>query len=409
MPGISVKSRANRASVLEALYLEHAGRVRWIIRARGAPESSIDDLVHEAFVTMHRRWPERDPDLPLHTWVSSIARNVAFSYRRSEARRRRHLHEVGAPAPTVLPDEAVAERQAWHTLDGFIAGLSPKLREVFVLAEVSGMRISEIGKVTRTPIPTLHSRLRLARRRFSEAFPAYRDARARDRLLRQAAHEITPSKAQQQHSLAALIATIPVGKIAVGAGTVAGASTTGWVVAVTITAAASMVALRASQPSTKPAPPAHRLSSDHPSVDAPPRGRAPTRPTTVPTPAPTDPLTQAAHPPPPPAPVRPVGKPAPPRAKPAVTSDPLATHVEALARARQQLDLGHAAPALATLDAVKHPIASLSRDHQRLTLRAACEATNLPRATAAARALNAVGVATDPQAPCADAEKNEDQ
>ncbi|HWB82090.1 MAG TPA: sigma-70 family RNA polymerase sigma factor, partial [Nannocystaceae bacterium] len=191
-----------RLRELEAIYREHHRRVRWTMRARAVPEGELDDLVHDAFVAIFARMHDRDPSLPMATWVVGVARNVAFSHRRSYARRR-NAPQLEAPLPDPSPDEALARRRAWGMVEDFLAQLDATQREVFVLADVMGMRIPEVAGIVDAPLNTLYSRLRIARRRFSERF-----GDAAEDALREAAQGEAPRRDEVQRAWLALAGSL---------------------------------------------------------------------------------------------------------------------------------------------------------------------------------------------------------
>lgn len=238
-----------RLQELEAIYREHHRRVRWVLRSRGVGDEVLDDLVQEAFLAIHRRLPDRDRTIPLAMWVAGVTRNVAFSHRRSSARRLAVSRELPAPAEKLGPDEAVARRQAWEQLRQFLDGLDPDQREVFVLAEVLGMRVPEVARVVDAPLNTLYSRLRIARRRFKDRFGAEGDAQ-----LRRAGHGERPTASERRHTWVAIAGRLPVVATSVGA---TSAATLGWALAgglvVTVAASVGSLAEPSSEPSSESA------------------------------------------------------------------------------------------------------------------------------------------------------------
>ena len=391
---------------LEALYLEHEPRVRWIMHARGIDAGSVDDLVHESFMTIHRRWAQRDRTVPVATWVTGVARNVAFSYRRAEARRQRRLRGMPERPTEPPPDETVAEREAWQELEAFARELSPKLREVFVLADVGGMPVSEIAETSGVPVATLHSRLRLARRRFAAHFGSRRDAEGRGAMLRRAAAEQTPSSAARRRSLALLMASVKVPSAAVPIAAGASSKVTGWVVAVVVVGIGGMVAVDQS------------LDQSPERIE--PRQRAPVQVASIPERPPAERGSRHAPTEPPPSPSRrrppsrhrdlPRGNPPhrPVRvSRPPLPRDRLAVHVAALERARTLVKSGSFAAALAALDRVEILAPAIVRDHHRLARRAACAAEREDRARSAAQALADLGLSIDVEHPCPRGDKSQ--
>ncbi len=392
----SVESDHGTRVPLEQLYLEHEPRVRWIMHARGVPEAWVDDLVHESFLAVSRRWPSRSPDVPVAVWIGGVARNIAFSHRRTEGRRRKGLSALPDRLADPPPDEVVAERRAWNQLERFAEGLSPKLREVFVLAELGGTPVPEIAAQSGTPVATIHSRLRLARSRFDAHFGDGSDSR---RLLRAAARQRAPSEDQRRRSLAALLvagrdlgvaSSLPAAAAGVGGST---AVVWGTIAAVVLATVTTMVVVeRALPPAVATRPRAPEPSEPVVEATAAPMPLPRRSPVPVATaPVATPPSAEVSRPS---SPRRVGARPKPVVAEPTKldpAGDPLAEHLAALGSARTQLQKGDYSGALATLDAVDARAPGLQRDHQRLLLRAACGAQEAKRVDAAAAALRRLG------------------
>ncbi|HEX3855236.1 MAG TPA: sigma-70 family RNA polymerase sigma factor, partial [Polyangiaceae bacterium] len=81
------------------------------LRRLRVPSSDIEDLVHEVFVVMYRRWESYDPSYPIRPWLFGIAFRVAAAHRR------RAWREIPGPGPDITdpspgPDHALATLQA---------------------------------------------------------------------------------------------------------------------------------------------------------------------------------------------------------------------------------------------------------------------------------------------------------
>ncbi len=413
------------------------------MHARGIPDAAVDDLVHESFVAMHRRWDGRDPAVPLAAWVVGVARNVAFSYRRAEARRRRRLDEIPPSSPSSSPEESVALLHAWRSLRRFIDGLSPKLREAFVLMELGELPASEVAATLGIPVPTVHSRLRLARREFA-GYCQSRGLRDDPAAWAPAVASQRPSRSARRRALSALLGAVaapaPVA-LAPGAGGGAGFAKLLAAAAVVGSVGLAAVVLRSPDPPS-PLPTGARAdpSSPPPSVGAEDRPESPANP---------GPPSDGAHPNrevrgaagSTPRPVAPPGgsktrpssdgvtrggdslssqssptlsdaepdpgrrgrsdpRESPPDGGAAATIDPLVAGVARLERARTLARSGAFSQALSVLDAGPVLPASLRRDYLRLVLQAACGARDTRRADQVARALNERGWISEPDPPC---------
>jgi RNA polymerase sigma-70 factor (ECF subfamily) len=145
----------------------------------GVAKHAIDDATQDVFIVVHRRLPDYDPATPMRSWLYGIARRIADKYRVRMARSGalRLLPDAHAPAP----DEILERREAADLIEGFLASLPAEQREVFVLAELEGLRMPEIAAAIDAKLNTVYSRLRLARRAFERM-----SARHRARQIREA-------------------------------------------------------------------------------------------------------------------------------------------------------------------------------------------------------------------------------
>lgn len=394
-----------RLQELEAIYREHHRRVRWVLRSRGVDDDLLDDLVQEAFVAIFRRLPDRDPDLPMALWVTGIARNVAFSHRRSSARRIEASRKMPPPSPEIEPDEAVERRHAWGQLQTFLDGLDEAQREVFVLSDLLGMKVPEVADVVDAPLNTLYSRLRLARRRFNDRFGDDGEAQ-----LERAGQGEAPSSAQRRQAWLAIAAQLPMAAAptaaATGAttfvglkwllalGAVAGVATTVAVASDEGVVEPPPVVAKADGAPDEPRPAPAKVETPKPAEVQTPRDPEPAAP-----PEPVEPTTEAEPPKP-----KPRNKPSTPTEPPAASIDDaaLVATVEALGNAKRELRQGNGAQALKTLDALTdaHPKGPMQTERRRLERQAACAAGNAARARSARDALARAGLADAAEPPC---------
>ncbi len=409
-------------TTLESIYRAHQGLVRWVLRARGVPESSLDDQVHDTFIAIDRRLSERDPAVPLRTWIAGVARNVGFTHRRSVARRRRRTEGLMVPDEPRRPDEELERREAWRALQDFLDELRPNQREVFVMVELSGMRVSELATSMGTPPNTLHSRLLAARKQFNRRFAAVDD---RGALVRRATTQGRARTEQRQRTWA-LIAASTEGLGVLPGPIVAASAAGGGTGSVKLFAATVVVGLlgvtglvAATQPEPAPEPSRSRdAAGPRPSATSgstATRGAAvvaDARTETVPTPASrtarVDPAidsarrTSSAE--------RPSAHPPHPRREPTVASprrdtvsaeleDPLASTLAILRRARGSLARARPAEALALL-AELDDLGEFERERRRLELDGACQLDDRARARRSAVTLARLGATVDIDHPC---------
>jgi RNA polymerase sigma-70 factor (ECF subfamily) len=153
-------------------YFEFVWRTAWRL---GVPEASLDDIVQEVFVVVHRRFSERPDGAPLRGWLYAIVLNVTRNHRRAVQRSRVELTRTETdfdqtkPHPGPWPDESLARTEAIEALELILNALDEDKLEVFVLAELEQLSIPQIAGLLGLNVNTAYARLRAARQAFEEA------------------------------------------------------------------------------------------------------------------------------------------------------------------------------------------------------------------------------------------------
>ncbi|MCY0992099.1 sigma-70 family RNA polymerase sigma factor [Nannocystis sp. ILAH1] len=151
---------------LEALYREHHGYVWRSLQRLGVPEPHVADAMHDVFLVVARRLHEFEHRAAMRTWLFAIAFRVAQGFHRDRQRqsqREQPLDDPDAgPAPGTSVDNSIALHQLLQRLDD-------DKRAVFILAHLEGMTAAEIATVLGLKVPTVYSRLRLAREAIERA------------------------------------------------------------------------------------------------------------------------------------------------------------------------------------------------------------------------------------------------
>ena len=140
------------------------------LRRLGVAPADVEDLVHDVFVVVHRRLDDYDRRRAIRPWLFGIAFRLASENRR----RARNRHEV--PTSSVDPPakeptaEAMLESDERRQLVlGCLQALSLDQRAVLILVDIDGEAPADVGASLKIPIPTVYSRLRVARSRFAAA------------------------------------------------------------------------------------------------------------------------------------------------------------------------------------------------------------------------------------------------
>lgn len=155
---------------METLYEQEVAYVLESLRRLGVQAADLADLAHDVFLVVHQRLGSYDPSRPLRPWLFGITYRVASDFRRSARFRR----EVKEPVTESVDDGPSLEQQLSSEQDrrlvhAALQALDDDLRAVFVLHELDEVSIPDASEALGVPLNTLYSRLRIARKKFSEA------------------------------------------------------------------------------------------------------------------------------------------------------------------------------------------------------------------------------------------------
>lgn len=138
------------------------------LRRLGVPTSDVEDVLHEIFLVMLRRWDDYDRARPARPWLFGIAFRVASGHRR---RGHRELASDGVePEDTrARPDQQLADTQNRRLLLEALTAVPMERRAVLILHEVDEVPMRDIAEQLSIPLFTAYSRLRKARRELDAA------------------------------------------------------------------------------------------------------------------------------------------------------------------------------------------------------------------------------------------------
>lgn len=164
----------------EAVFRQNYAFVRRCVDRIGVADAWRDDVAQDIFCVAYRRLPEFDGRANVRTWLFRIAWHISKRHCRGHRRRRCREHDWAQAQPGELraadPERALERQRARCQLQAFIGELSERTRVVFIMAELESFSGPEIAACLGLPTATVRSRLRLARARFRDRFPAPRRA-----------------------------------------------------------------------------------------------------------------------------------------------------------------------------------------------------------------------------------------
>jgi RNA polymerase sigma-70 factor (ECF subfamily) len=162
--------------VFDDVYREHFTFVWRAAKRLGVSEASLDDVVQEVFVVVHRRLDDFEGRSSLKTWLFGIALRVVRDHRRAV---RRRPVEPAVDVDTLQssangPGENAEKAEAVRILHALLDELADERREVFVMADLEQMTMPEIAETLGINVNTAYARLRLARQEFEQALARHR-------------------------------------------------------------------------------------------------------------------------------------------------------------------------------------------------------------------------------------------
>lgn len=175
---VPVREHPALLAEFEALYDEQFAFVWRSLRSFGVPQASLEDATQDVFVVVHRRFGAWEQLPSLRAWLHGVARRVAASRRRTDQRHLRKLEALPRPQNVRAIDGRVDARQQLERIALAIDALAPERREVYVLAEIEGLRPPEIAAMLGCKLNTVYSRLRRAREQLGPALAQLEDTRA---------------------------------------------------------------------------------------------------------------------------------------------------------------------------------------------------------------------------------------
>lgn len=141
------------------------------LRRFGVAERDLEDVAHEVFVVVDRKFAEIDPSRPLRPWLFAIAFRTASDYRKRAHRRYESLagEDVDRADPRERVDDVLARHQERNLARRALLEVPEERRAVLVLHDFEETSMQDIATALDIPLKTAYSRLRVAREEFVAA------------------------------------------------------------------------------------------------------------------------------------------------------------------------------------------------------------------------------------------------
>ncbi len=181
-PGGFTEEEPSRPAPFRDIFESEYGYVRQVAKRLGIRERELDDIVHDVFLTVHRKMDEFDAGRPLRPWLFGITFRVVVGTKRRFAYSRERLagDAWSDPADKAMgADEQLEAHERTRLVHEALLALDLDKRAVFILHELEELPMSEIATTLGLPTNTAYSRLRLAREEFRVALGRLLSRRSR--------------------------------------------------------------------------------------------------------------------------------------------------------------------------------------------------------------------------------------
>ncbi|WP_205633666.1 RNA polymerase sigma factor [Labilithrix luteola] len=164
----------------DEVYAEHFDYVWQTARRLGVKDHAIDDVVQEAFLTIHKLLPRYEPRNALRGWLYAIVVRTTLHHHRAHRRHGakqesdRELIEQLPDSNTPGPDTSAEKNEHVDLLERLLDELNSERRAVFVLAAFEQQSVSEIAAILDVNRNTVAARLRAAREQIQASLVRHR-------------------------------------------------------------------------------------------------------------------------------------------------------------------------------------------------------------------------------------------
>ena len=157
---LMVAYQAGDLAAFEQLYASLSSDVQRYFQRVAANSTTVNDLVQDTFLALHRSRRTYTPPLPVRPWVFGIARKVLARSRRASQRQViDHAAEYVDIEATHAGDDAASLDM--QQLGAALAGVSASARNVWLLHHLSGLSFRSIA--ARLGISEMAAKLRSSR------------------------------------------------------------------------------------------------------------------------------------------------------------------------------------------------------------------------------------------------------
>jgi RNA polymerase sigma-70 factor (ECF subfamily) len=168
----SEAARAERHDLFRRIYGQEIHYVWNSLRRLGVLPEDIEDVAHEALLSVFKKLHEVDPERPIRPWLFGFLYRTSADYRK-RAHRRYEVPDDGAEndaadeAPTA--EQRLSEQEERALVLDALERLPLEKRALIVMIDIDGHAAPAAADALGIPLNTAYSRLRVAREEFTAA------------------------------------------------------------------------------------------------------------------------------------------------------------------------------------------------------------------------------------------------
>lgn len=154
--------------VVEALYRDHAPRLRRYLIGMFGLGAPVDDLLHDTFVVAIKSFDGFRGDATESTWLHGIAHNIGRNWRSTLARREQLLEatpqhgELSRGRGLPAPESSQVQRQALQRLHDNLRELPEEVHQAFLMHKLNDHSLTEIATLQGVAVSTASARVKKA-------------------------------------------------------------------------------------------------------------------------------------------------------------------------------------------------------------------------------------------------------
>lgn len=184
---LMIRARGGDMAAFETLYGRYRKPLLGFFSRLTGDSTLAEDLTQETFVRLWRARERYEPSGKFTTYLFQIAKNHWLNEREKKLRRvsAASLEAGGSESGNGFRDSIPAggrgpvgealNRELAGRIDEAVAALSDKLRVVFVLGQVKGMKYSDVAEILGIPLGTVKSRMANAEKAVRGRLSGYLD------------------------------------------------------------------------------------------------------------------------------------------------------------------------------------------------------------------------------------------